>query len=263
MKLLLAALCALLLTGMARAPAQTLTDATINVYDPVLKPLGNHIIARHYLVWDGRANCAPGQTARLVVAFHGALGSAEGMAENFAPQGCYVVAYPSGSNKILLVKVDGNNLFWNPSTLYPLGWAETNGVNDGLFISSLVAKLKNDYGLTTAFAVGHSQGGLLTYHLACDKTLFAAIATIATTMADPSCSPATHVPNLHVHGTADTLMCWDTSGGGCAAWTPANTGVNWWQATGANHSLVLVEGGEHPWNTLSATGAVWSFLDSR
>lgn len=264
MKHLLAAL-GLVLALASPVQAQTYADAWINVYDPVLKPGGNHIIARHYLVWDGRVNCGQGQTARLVVGFHGALGSAEGFSDVFVAQGCYVVAYPSGSNKALLkIKVDGGRLYWNAYTAYPFGWAETNGVNDELFISSLVAALKSQYGLTTAFAAGHSQGGLLTFHLACDKTLFAAIATVSTTMADPTCAPATHVPNIHIHGLADDLMCWDTSGGFCAPWTPASTGVSWWQSLGSGHDLHLIEGGEHPWDSMpGATAAVWAYLDGK
>ena len=265
-RLLLALGVVLALAGPVRA--QTLTDAWINVYDPVLKPGGNHIIARHYLVWDGRGNCQPEQTARLVVGFHGALGSAEAFSDVFIAQGCYVVAYPSGSKNAILEqnRVSGNNLYWNPSTDNPFGWAETNNVNDKLFVANLVAKVKTDYGLTTAFAVGHSQGGLLTYHLACDTAHFAAIATVATTMADPTCSPPTHVPNIHVHGLSDGLMCWDTSGGFCSAWSPANTGVAWWQAAGWGHELHLVEGGEHAWDSMpgfDTTGAVWTYFDSR
>ena len=265
MRLLLAAL-GVVLALSSHAAAQTLADAWINVYDPVLKPGGNHIIARHYLVWDGRVNCPQGQTARLVVGFHGALGSAEGFADTFVPQGCYVAVYPSGSKNAIREsnRVSGNNLYWNPATAYPFGWAEENGVNDKLFVASLVAKVKADYGLTTAFAFGHSQGGLLTYHLACDKTLFAAIATVATTMADPTCAPAVHVPNVHIHGLSDDLMCWDTSGGFCAPWTPASTGVSWWQSLGSGHDLHLIEGGEHPWDSLpGATAAVWAYLDGK
>jgi poly(3-hydroxybutyrate) depolymerase len=242
----------------------SLTDAWINVIDPVLKPSGAHIISRHYKVWDGRANCAPGQTAKLVVALHGALGSADGMAASFAPQGPYVVVYPSGSNKGLFgqIKVSGNNLFWNPSTPTPFGWAEENGVNDDMFIAAVVAKVKNDYGLTTAFAVGHSQGGLLTYHLACEKTLFAAIATVATTHAHTPCAAPNHVPNIHVHGLSDGMMCWDTTSD-AAPWPPCRPGVEAWQASGTGHKLHLVENGEHAMDSLGVAEKVWPFFDAR
>ena len=50
------------------AAAQTWTEGWIDITDPVLKPDGDHIIARHYLLWDGRERyCQQQETARLVI----------------------------------------------------------------------------------------------------------------------------------------------------------------------------------------------------
>jgi poly(3-hydroxybutyrate) depolymerase len=274
MKLLLLVLASLLLTGMASTPpprAQMLTDQWINVVDPVLNPSGLHVIARHYKLWDGRANCAIGQTARLVIAIHGGHGSPADFSQKFTPQGCYVVAYPAGSNKILgQIRVSGSNLSWNTSSAYEAGqgWAGESGVSDDLFLTNLVNKLKADFALTTVFAAGHSRGGIMTYHLACDTGLFSAIATVGTTLSDATCSRLGSVPNIHVHGLNDTLMCWTASGGDCVPWAPARPGVFQWQGIvpGPGHERHLIANGEHAWDSMpgfDTTGNVWRFFDAK
>lgn len=250
------------------AHAQPITHAWFNVTDPVLQPNGDHVIARHYLIWDGRQNCKPHKQARLVVVFHGGNNSAEVMASWLTPRGCYVVAYPSGSNMTNgVVRVSGDILLWNASSEVERGWPGEAGVNDDLFIKTLVSTLKANYGLTTAFAVGPSKGGMMAFHYACDTTMFSAIATVASTISDPTCSPAVHIANLHIHGTADDLVCWDFMHSSCEPWPLAYPRVvSFWQASGKGHVLVVLTGGVHAWRPTpdyDTTGKVWTFLDDR
>jgi hypothetical protein len=138
-----------------------LVEKWINVVDPVLNPVAPHVIARHYLVADGRVK---GKTPRLVLAIHGGHGHAEKMAtEHLTPKPGYVIAYPSGSNKLLRVRVDGENLSWNTYSPYESGqgWAGESGVNDELFLTSLVSKLCSEYAITKTFGVGVSRGGMM------------------------------------------------------------------------------------------------------
>jgi predicted esterase len=257
-----------LLLGI-QAHAQPITHAWIKVADPVLNPTAPNVIARHYLLWDGRTNCATGKAPRLVLAFHGRHGNAEKMAtEYLIPKGCYIAAYPSGSNNVLgVIRVSGADLSWNTSSPYEKGkgWAGEAGVNDDLFITTLVDALKAQYSLTTAFAVGLSRGGMMAFHLACDTTMFSAIATVATTISDGTCSPAVHIPNLHIHGTADYLVCWDFMHSSCEQWPLAYPAVvRFWQASGKGHVLVALLGGKHAWQpTLDydTTKKIWAFLD--
>ena len=264
-RLLLALGVVLALSSPVRAqPA----DAWIDVTDPVLEPTAPYLIARHYLVWDGRENCGIGETARLVVAFHGGAGSAESMADLLPGEGCYVVAYPSGSNKVFgQIRVSGNTLSWNASSGTTQGWAENNGVNDDLFVASLVAALKAAFGLTAVFAVGRSKGGMLAFHLACDTATFAALATVASTISDPSCDIAFHVPNLHIHGTADDRVCWFVWYSSCDPWPKARPKiVGFWQAQDEGHELHVISGGTHGWQPVAGfdtAGTVWMYLNNR
>ena len=247
MKTILAAL-GLVLALSSPARAQETVDAWIDITDPVLEPTAPHVIARHYKLWDGRPNCPQGQTARLVVAFHGGLGNANKMATEYltppAVNKCYVVAYPSGSNKGAngVIRVSGDFLLWNISAPLTegIGWPAEAGVNDDLFVASLVATLKAQYGLTTAFAVGVSMGGMLAFHQACDTANFAALATVATTIADPTCDIAYHIPDLHIHGTADTDVCWALTGAQCDPWPRARPLVLDYQAQDGPHERQIV-----------------------
>ena len=275
MKILLAAL-GLVLALASPARAQETVDAWINITDPVLQPVSPHIIARHYKLWDGRPNCPPGQTARLVLAFHGGLGNANKMATEYLTpptvNKCYVIAYPSGSNKGTggVIHVSGDFLLWNISAPLTegIGWpSEPPGVNDDLFVASLVATLKSNYSLTTAFAVGVSMGGMLAFHQACDTANFAALATVATTIFDDSCNIAYHIPNLHIHGTADESVCWLTWYSTCSPWPKARPQIiGFWQAQDGPHDKDILLGGVHAWQPTpgyDTTGTVWAWLDQR
>ena len=273
MRALLAAL-GLVLALSSPARAQETVDAWIDITDPVLEPTAPHVIARHYKLFDGRSNCGPGETARLVVAFHGGLGNANKMATEYLTppvvDKCYVVAYPSGSNKgqAGVIRVSGDFLLWNISAPVTegIGWPAEAGVNDDLFVASLVATLKASHGLTTAFAVGVSMGGMLAFHQACDTANFAALATVATTIFDDTCDIAYHIPNLHIHGTADSDVCWQAWYSTCAPWPKARPVVLAWQAQDGPHEKHILLGGTHQWSpngTFDTTGTIWTWLDTR
>ena len=254
------------LSFMVKRKAPVLKDAWITVVDPVLNPVAPHSISRHYLIWDGRE----GPEAPLVVAFHGGHGSAEVMANDYLiPRGGYVVAYPSGSNKGPFasspIRVSGDNLSWNTSSPYEVGqgWAGEAGVNDDLFITTLVTALKAQFNCNKAFVVGVSRGGMMAFHYACTTNLFSAMATVATTILDPL--PVTRIPDIHVHGTADPQVCWDVWQDSCAPWPKAKPLVSSWQASGS-HELHVIPNGVHAWSpngVFDTTGAIWNFLSNK
>ena len=260
------AVAAWFLTGLFAAlpgKAQPLVAGTVQVTDAVLKPTGTHKIDRTYLVWDGRSNCAAGVVPPLVIAFHGGGGSSAGMAAQFAPQGCNVVAYPSGSDKNgSTIVVNGNGLSWNAYAVPEQGWSGTAGVDENQFILALVAKLKAQFGTGKTFGVGLSKGGMLVHHAACDLAAFDAIATVAATIADPTCNPALHVPLFHVHGLADTRVCWTFTGTSCNPWPVAEPKVTAWNAVGGPHQLTLIPGEPHGWPA-GTTANIWTWLRAR
>jgi polyhydroxybutyrate depolymerase len=148
---------------------------------------------RTYLTY--RPASAPA-TAPLVVVLHGAVGSGKQAEKSYgwdaeADRGGFVVAYPDGVSRT-----------WNASPDC-CGVAARDQVDDVGFIKALVAALRPDP--ARVFVTGISNGALLTYRLACDTTLFAAIGPVAGTMINPCPSPApTSV--IHIHGRDDSTI---------------------------------------------------------
>jgi polyhydroxybutyrate depolymerase len=131
--------------------------------------------------------------APLVVVLHGAVGTGQQAEKDYgwdaeADLGGFVVAYPDGVNRT-----------WNASPDC-CGVAARDQVDDVGFIEALVAAVHPDP--ARVFVTGISNGALLTYRLACETTLFAAIGPVAGTMINPCPHPAP-VSVIHVHGTAD------------------------------------------------------------
>ncbi len=116
---------------------------------------------------------------------------------------------------ILVVAPDGTvdrdgKPFWNASD----GCCDIygTGVDDVAYLSTLVEDIRAAYNVDgrRIYAVGHSNGGYMSYRLACERAdLFAAITSLAgvAAFADPSaCVPTEPVSVLQVHGDADETV---------------------------------------------------------
>ncbi len=153
---------------------------------------------------------APGATSGpkvpLLVALHGGLGSGlqfertsgfDGLAE----ANRFVVVYPDG------IGAGPNGAVmrtWNGGGC--CGAAARNDVDDVGFVRLLVAKLKTQYPIDAArvYVVGHSNGGMLAYRVACELSdEIAAVGVQSTSLETNVCRPTKPVSLLHIHGTAD------------------------------------------------------------
>ena len=91
-----------------------------------------------------------------------------------------------------------------------------SGVDDSGYLLALVDEMKNLYNIDDrrVYFIGHSNGGFMSYRMACDHPeTIAAIASLAgATFDDPAdCTPAAPVHVLQIHGTADSVILY---GGG-------------------------------------------------
>lgn len=137
----------------------------------------------------------------LVIAMHGGGGSASQfettskLTEKANASG-FVVVYPEGTGVINT---------WNAGTC--CGSAVTNNINDVKFISQLIDKLIDSYKINPkkVYATGHSNGGMMSYRLACElSNKIAAIAPNGSTMVvTQACNPSRAVPVLHMHSKLD------------------------------------------------------------
>ncbi|MCB9639247.1 MAG: alpha/beta hydrolase fold domain-containing protein [Myxococcales bacterium] len=115
---------------------------------------------------------------------------------------------------VLLIAPDGmkdptGKQYWN-ATDACCDFANS-GVDDVAYIRGLIEEIKQSYQVDPkrVFLVGHSNGGFMSYRMACEAAdLIAGIVSLAgaTYANDASCSPSQAIHVLQVHGTNDTTI---------------------------------------------------------
>ncbi|MET0462243.1 MAG: PHB depolymerase family esterase [Chitinophagaceae bacterium] len=143
----------------------------------------------------------------LVIAMHGGGGSGEqfestSLLTTKADASGFIVVYPDG------VKSDGilQARTWNAGGC--CDYAMVKNINDVNFIRQLIIKLTGSYKINPkrVYATGHSNGGMLSYRLACEMAdKIAAIAVSGCSMmVNQPCNASRPVPILHMHSALDT-----------------------------------------------------------
>lgn len=160
---------------------------------------------RSYLVSD----LSNGEPAPLLFVLHGFGGNAQAMSsftniENSLDEYDLdaVVVYPSGTGA-----EQGLPQSWNAGTCCP--FATFDFVDDVAFFDELIASLIEQYEIDTTrvWVVGHSNGGMMAYRLACElSTRVTAIGVAAGALVVNTCAPVRPVSALHVHGELDTVV---------------------------------------------------------
>ena len=150
----------------------------------------------------------PGVPAPLVVLLHGygVTGAQQEQYFKFTPlsdQYGFILTYPDGMIDLL------GNRFWNATNACCNFFA--SGVDDSTYLLDLVTAIEAQLSVDPRriYSAGHSNGGFMSYRLACDHPgKFAAIASLAgATFANPaSCAPVSPVYVLQMHGTLDTTI---------------------------------------------------------
>ncbi len=229
-------------------------------------------------------------TAPLVVMLHGGFGDGE-QAENsygwdqLADSAKFVVAYPDGVGRT-----------WNGNGC--CGTAARENVDDVGFITAMVGQISAALPIDKlrVYATGISNGGIMSYALACNSGIFAAIGPDAATQLD-ACTAPHPTSVIHIHGTADRLVPYNGGQGASTVNGPSIPDVNaFWRkvdqcgppevrtnapvttstAACADHrsvELVTIDGGRHQWpggttflerfgpaHVLNATQTIWQFF---
>ncbi|WP_454856254.1 alpha/beta hydrolase family esterase [Promicromonospora soli] len=248
--------------------------------------------SREYLVHvpDRRA-----AEATLVVFLHGGFGSAAQAEfaydwDEIADRERIVVAYPQGDGAA-----------WNAGDC--CGTPARRSVDDVAFISAVVAELQAELGVAPSrtFATGMSNGAMMTYRMACDTDMFAAIAPVAGTVVTPCDSPPP-ASVLHIHGLDDERVRYDGEPGSGATRVdglPVDDVIALWRAADACQDpvvthlppltttrsscadgrvveLITISGAGHQWpgaagrglsdpdpasSAINATETIWDFFD--
>jgi len=136
----------------------------------------------------------------LVVMLHGGFGSAE-QAER-----SYGWDQLADSQKFVVVYPDGLGRAWNAGGGC-CGRPGRDGIDDIGFITATVAHVSRnlDIDADRVYATGISNGGMMSYALACNSDMFAAIGPDSATQLD-ACSAPHPTSVLHIHGNADRMI---------------------------------------------------------
>ncbi len=205
----------------AETSAEVTPEVTPEVDD---SPLGGDRPARLILP----AGYVPGALRPLVILLHGFSVTGEvqdlylGLSPEAAAKG-FITLVPDGTKNATGVP------FWNASPSWCCDFGNS-GVDDAGYILGLVAEAKTRFTIDPArvYLVGHSNGGFMSYKLACEHAdVFAGIASIAGSMAlEPEdCDPSEPVSVLQVHGTADATIAF---AGALGQYPSAETVVKRW-----------------------------------
>jgi polyhydroxybutyrate depolymerase len=219
-------------------------------------------------------------SAPLVVMLHGGFGNgaqaekAYGW-DDLADSSKFVVAYPDGLNRA-----------WNVNGGGCCGRPAKEGVDDVGFITAAVADIGRNVSIDDrrVYATGISNGGIMSYTLACETAMFAAVGPDSATQLN-ACESPHPTSVMHIHGTADHLIRYDGGRGAgvahikglpvaqlnafwrnvdhCKAPATATSGPITTSTAGCsdNRSVVLitVDGGGHQWPGF-ATAKLWEFF---
>jgi polyhydroxybutyrate depolymerase len=184
-----------------------------------------------------------GSPMPLVVLLHGytvngAIQEAYFKLQPLAEERGFLYVHPDGTKDAL------GNGFWNATD----GCCDflNTGIDDSAYLAALVADVQSKYSVDAKriFFIGHSNGGFMSYRMACEHAdLVAGIVALAgaTWLDTTKCAPSEPVSIMSIHGTADatikygggqnfgrtypsaavTISTWATYNG-CAA-TPVNS----------------------------------------
>jgi polyhydroxybutyrate depolymerase len=266
-------------SGLACASYQTNTRKCSFTHNGVL---------REYYVYTP-SSYTPSSNAPLLFIFHGYGSSATNILfysdfQDRAEQDGFILVYPQGS---LLNGVT----HWNVG-----GWTIGSTVDDVGFTEDVIDIITSEYYINTdrIYSTGMSNGGYMSYGLACNSSKFAAIASVTGSMTpeiDNNCAPDHPMPVMQIHGLQEGTVLYTG-----ASWSLSIPNVmEYWSSYNAwdedpssiitdldNGSYILFDSYQncsnnvgvelilhstmgHTWpslnsHSLSATDQIWSFF---
>ncbi len=194
----------------------------------------------------------------VVLVFHGGGGNAQnaiwmtGFSE-LADTAGFLAVYPNGTGKL-----KNRLLTWNGGSC--CGYAQENNVDDVAFVRAILDDLREIAPVDDKriFATGMSNGGIISYRLACELSeQIAAIGPVSGTLNLAGCAPEQPVAVIHFHGTDDQHLPYDGGVG-----PKSVTGVNYTSVPDSIHFWVTYDQCEPDPATESFEGVVHTVYDS-
>ncbi|NOT36517.1 MAG: T9SS type A sorting domain-containing protein [Saprospiraceae bacterium] len=115
----------------------------------------------------------------------------------------FIVVHPTGT-----LNSQTQQTFWN------CGLVGSSPVDDVGFIHAIIDTLSQAYSIdeNRIYSCGMSNGGFMSYHLACLSDRFAAIGSVTgsmTTFTTQQCSKTVRMPIMEIHGDADAVVAYN------------------------------------------------------
>ena len=128
----------------------------------------------------------------------------------------FILVYPQGTKL-------GGFSHWNAALN---GGDNKSNVDDLGFIEALINFLSIEHvDSKRVYAFGFSNGGMMSYALACYKSnMIAAIGSISGSMLQTECTPTHSVPLINFHGTSDSVISYD----GIGDYNSIESTLNFW-----------------------------------
>jgi poly(3-hydroxybutyrate) depolymerase len=207
-----------------------------------------------------------GQRA-LVVVLHGGLGNAQRIVssrseaalnmDSVAKQNGFIVAYLNGTPVTRVLGAD--KLGWNAGGGC-CGLSAANNVSDVAYIDQVVMQLKSAYGIDPRriFAMGHSNGAMMTQRLMCESDLYAAAVAISgpLNLGVSACPAARGKHILAIHGADDRNVPiaggQGTEGLSRVAYASEEHSRRVFTESGASYTLQIISGADHNLDHLEA-----------
>jgi len=143
----------------------------------------------------------------------------------------FIIVHPQGTKY-------RDTTHWNTG-----GWTPNSTVDDLGFLDSVIAYMVLHYKINEKriYAAGLSNGGEMSYHLACNlSNKIAAIASVSGSMTPETfraCHPGRHLPILHIHGTHDQVVPFS----GDPTATPIMAGLKFWTNNNQGDTIPVIE----------------------
>lgn len=149
----------------------------------------------------------------VLFALHGYGSSAEihksyTQYESLAETNKFIVIYPQGYK--LETQLTNSSSHWNSGA-----WTIGSNIDDVSFISTLIEIIASKVSIdrNRVYSSGMSNGGFMSYHLACNLSYkIAAIASVTGSMSKQTfdnCNPSHPTPILQIHGLLDVTVPYD------------------------------------------------------
>ena len=161
-------------------------------------------ILRSYILYVPEVY-TPGESVPLIINLHGYTSTAfeqmnYGDFRKISDTAGFLVVHPQGT-------IDAfGSTHWN------VNWIGTGTVDDVSFLEALIDSLSSEYSINNerVFCTGMSNGGFMSYKLACElSNHIAAIASVTGSMnvnQTSNCAPQHPLPVMEIHGTADAVV---------------------------------------------------------